>query len=40
MIHARYPLEAVREALGVLETGQQVGKIVLDIQTSQDTPDM
>ena len=40
MIHARYPLEAAREALGVLETGQQVGKIVLDIQTSQDTPDM
>jgi NADPH:quinone reductase-like Zn-dependent oxidoreductase len=33
MIHARYSLEAAHEALGVLEAGQQFGKIVLDIQT-------
>ena len=33
MIHARYSLEAAHEALGVLESGQQFGKIVLDIQT-------
>jgi NADPH:quinone reductase-like Zn-dependent oxidoreductase len=33
MIHARYPLEAAREALGVLEAGKQFGKIVLDIET-------
>jgi hypothetical protein len=34
VIHARYPLEAAHEALGVLEAGQQFGKIVLGIRTS------
>jgi NADPH:quinone reductase-like Zn-dependent oxidoreductase len=34
VIQARYPLEATREALGVLETGRQFGKIVPDIRTS------
>lgn len=38
VIHARYPLKAVREALGVLEAGQQVGKIALDVQASHDAP--
>jgi len=35
VIHARYPLEATREALGVLAAEQQFGKIVPDIRASQ-----